>query len=102
MEAPGCGLLCKILFYHVIFKRRGAPGTRLVNCDRVYGRFVNIVDRFGFVVGRCGSFWIVPRFSNYDKKKHDQSRQKHDKITVTNMVQRTERALNENWGLPSK
>ena len=21
--------------------------------------------RFGFVVGRFGSFWVVPRFSNY-------------------------------------
>ena len=49
----------------MIFKRRGATGSRLVNCDRVYGRFVNIVDRFGFVVDRFKSFWMVPRFSNY-------------------------------------
>ena len=25
-----------------------------------------VVVRFGFVVGRFGSFWVVPRFSNYD------------------------------------
>ena len=24
-----------------------------------------VVDHFGFVVDGCGSFWVVPRFSNY-------------------------------------
>ena len=70
---------CKRLFYHVIFKRQGAPAFSyffyfiyffyffyFVNIvDRfgslwiVFGSLLVVVDRFGFFVGRCGSFWVV-------------------------------------------
>ena len=28
------------------------------------------MDRCGIVVGRCGSLWVVPGFSNYDSKHY--------------------------------
>ena len=58
---------CKRLFYHVIFKPRRFFLFFIyfiffiLFCEycEYCGSFWVVVDRFGFVVGRCGSLWVV-------------------------------------------